>query len=188
MVGRYGPRATKSLDGKLWFAHGDGVSVVDPRQLSFNKLPPPVRIEEVTADRQNLCRPREHLSLPPLVRDLSIDYAALSFVAPEKDRFRVKLEGWDGDWQRRRQRRQAFYNNLPPGNYRFRVTACNNSGVWNEEGASLDFAIAPAYYQTNWFRALCVAHTPGDALDRLSSSRPRFGAAPGIVRGESGIT
>ena len=93
--------------------------------------------------------------MPPLVRDLSIDYTALSFVAPEKNRFRVKLEGWDRDWRDVGNRRQAFYNNLPPGNYRFRVIACNNSGVWNEEGAALDFRIVPAYYQTNWFRALC---------------------------------
>ena len=155
VVGKYGPRGAKSLDGKLWFAHGDGVSVVDPRHLLFNALPPPVRIEMVTADRQTYETP-ESLSLPPLVRDLSIDYTALSFVAPEKNRFRVKLEGWDRDWQDVGNRQQAFYNNLPPSNYRFRVIACNNSGMWNEQGASLDFVIAPAYYQTNWFRALCV--------------------------------
>jgi len=68
----------------------------------------------------------------------------------------VKLEGWDRDWQDVGNRRQAFYNNLPPRSYRFRVIASNNSGVWNEAGASLDFAIAPAYYQTRWFEALVV--------------------------------
>jgi len=155
VVGKYGPRAAKSLDGKLWFAHGDGVSVIDPRHLLFNRLPPPVRIEMVTADRQPHDT-SQRLSLPPLVRDLSIDYTALSFVAPERNRFRVKLEGWDPNWKDVGNRRQAFYNNLPPRNYRFHVVACNNSGVWNEEGASLDFAIAPAYYQTNLFRALSV--------------------------------
>ena len=71
--------------------------------------------------------------------------------------FRYKLEGWDRDWQDAGTRRQAFYSNLPPRNYRFRVMACNNSGVWNEAGSFLDFSIAPAYYQTNWFRALCAA-------------------------------
>ena len=91
-----------------------------------------------------------------MVRDLQIDYTALSFVAPEKVRFRYKLEGLDSDWQDAGNRRQAFYNNLPPRKYRFRVIACNNSGVWNEQGAALDFAIAPAYWQTNWFRALCL--------------------------------
>ena len=94
--------------------------------------------------------------MPPLARNLQIDYTALSFVAPEKVRFRYKLEGLDSDWRDAGNRRQAFYNNLPPRKYRFRVIACNNSGVWNEQGAALDFAIAPAYWQTNWFRALCV--------------------------------
>jgi PAS domain S-box-containing protein len=77
-------------------------------------------------------------------------------VAPEKNRFRFKLEGYDRDWQDVGNRRQAFYTNLPPRNYRFRVIACNNSGVWNEAGASLEFSVLPAFYQTNWFRALCV--------------------------------
>src|SRR5262249_18297371 len=97
------------------------------------------------------------LRLPPLVRDLEIDYTALSLVAPEKILFRYKLEGWDTDWQDAGNRRQAFFNNLPPRSYRFRVMACNNSGVWNEAGAFLDFSIEPAYYQTNWFRLLCGA-------------------------------
>src|SRR5262249_39726185 len=96
------------------------------------------------------------VSLPPLVRDLEIDYAALSLVAPEKNRFRVKLEGWDSDWQDMGNRRQAFYGNLAPRSYRFPVIAANNSGVWKEAGASFDFAIAPAYYQTTWFRATVV--------------------------------
>src|SRR5262249_18493557 len=81
----------------------------------------------------------------------------LSFVAPEKVRFRYKLEGHDRDWQDAGARRQAFYNDLPPRNYLFRVIASNNSGVWNEAGAILDFAIDPAYYQTTWFRLSCVA-------------------------------
>ena len=160
--GGYGPRVTKSPDGKIWFTAWDGVSVIDPHHLPFNKLPPPVHIEQVIADGktywQNLSgdASSSHPRLPPLVRDLQIDYTALSFVAPEKVRFRYKLEGLDSDWQDAGNRRQAFYNNLPPRKYRFRVIACNNSGVWNEQGAALDFAIAPAYWQTNWFRALCL--------------------------------
>jgi signal transduction histidine kinase len=78
-------------------------------------------------------------------------------VAPEKNRFRVKLEGRDSEWQDMGNRRQAFYGNLPPRSYRFRVIAANNSGVWNDAGAFLDFAVAPAYYQTTWFRASVVA-------------------------------
>ena len=91
------------------------------------------------------------------MRDLTIDYTALSFVAPEKVLFRYKLEGQDPDWRDAGQSTARCYTNLSPGNYRFRVTACNNSGVWNEAGTFLDFSIAPAYYQTNWFRGLCAA-------------------------------
>ena len=160
--GGYKPLVAKSSDGKLWFLPNDGVSVVDPSHLPYNKLPPPVQVEQVTADRktywQNSSGDASSSSpkLAPLVRDLEIDYTALSLVAPEKNRFRVKLEGWDRDWQDVGNRRQAFYNNLSPGDYRFRVTASNNSGVWNETGTFLDFSIAPAYYQTNWFRVTCV--------------------------------
>jgi signal transduction histidine kinase/ligand-binding sensor domain-containing protein len=146
----------KSSDGRLWFLTVDGVSVVDPGHLSFNKLPPPVYVEQITADRKTYNTTSErnaNVRLPPLVRDLEIDYTALSLVVPEKNRFKVKLEGWDRDWQDVGHRRQAYYTNLPPRNYRFRVTASNNSGVWNETGAFLDFSVAPAYYQTIWFRS-----------------------------------
>jgi PAS domain S-box-containing protein len=161
VVGDYTPRVAKSADGKLWFSVPDGISVIDPYHLPFNKLPPPVNIEKIVADRKeylgNLSggapsNPR----LPPLVRELEIDYTALSLVAPEKVLFRYKLEGWDQDWQDANTRRQAFYSNLPPRNYTFRVTACNNSGLWSEAPTSLDFSVAPAYYQTWWFRSSCV--------------------------------
>jgi signal transduction histidine kinase/ligand-binding sensor domain-containing protein len=154
--GNVSPRFAKSADGKLWFAHSEGVSVIDPRHVPFNKLPPPVHIEQITADRKTYDM-SSNMRLPPLVRDLEIDYTALSLVAPEKIRFRVKLEGRDSDWKDVGNERKAFYNNLPPRNYRFRVAACNNSGLWNEGGASFDFSIDPAYYQTAWFRVSGVA-------------------------------
>jgi len=97
------------------------------------------------------------LHVPPLVRNLTIDYTALSFAEPGKVHFRYKLEGQDPDWREVVNDREVQYSNLPPGMYRFRVMACNNSGVWNEAGDSLDFSIDPAYYQTTWFRASCVA-------------------------------
>src|SRR5262249_3105133 len=157
------PMVAKSPDGKLWFAAGDGLGMVDPSHLPFNKLPPPVQIEKIVADRKRYWEnlPGDAPSsprLPPLVRDLSIDYTALSLVAPEKARFRFKLEGHDIDWRDDvDNRRQVTYNDLPPRHYRFRVIACNNSGVWNEAGASFDFSIAPKFYQTYWFQASCVA-------------------------------
>jgi len=155
-AGRYGPKVTKSPDGKLWFPAVDGVSVVDPQHLPFNKFPPPVYVRQISADGKKYDA-SPSLRLPAGVRDLSIDYTALSLVAPEKVHFRFKLEGQDTDWREVVNQRRVEYSNLPPGNYRFRVTASNNSGVWNEEGAVLDFTVLPAYYQTNWFRALCAA-------------------------------
>lgn len=154
----YSPQVAKSRDGKLWFLPWDGVSVVDPHHLPYNKLPPPVHIEQMIADRKtyDATFANGNVRLPPLIQDLEIDYTALSLVVPEKVRFRYKLENWDRDWQDAGNRRQAVYGNLSPGNYRFRVIACNNSGVWNEAGTFLDFSVAPAYYQTLWFRLSCL--------------------------------
>ena len=156
------PRVAKSEDGRLWFLPLTGVSVIDPRHVPINKFPPPVHVEQIIGDGKSYWEnwggdAASGAKLPPRVRNLEIQYTALSLVLPEKVRFRYKLEGWDRDWQDIGSRRQAFYTNLPPRHYRFRVVASNNSGVWNEAGAFLDFSIAPAYYQTNWFRALCAA-------------------------------
>ena len=153
----FSPQVAKSTDGKLWFTSGDGgVQLVDPDRVAFNQLPPPVHVEQVIADRKTYDAESGLLRLPPLIRDLQIDYTALSLVAPDKILFRYKLEGRDHDWQEAGIRRQVFYNDLGPGNYRFRVMACNNSGVWNETGTYIDFSIAPAYYQTAWFRIAVV--------------------------------
>jgi signal transduction histidine kinase/ligand-binding sensor domain-containing protein len=156
----YHPQVAKTPDGKLWFLPWDGVSVVDPRHLPFNKLPPPVHIEQVTADGKTY-DPANGLQLPPHVRDLTIDYTALSLVAPEKIHFRYKLEGQDPDWREVVNDREVQYSNLAPRHYTFRVMASNNSGVWNETGASLEFSVLPAFYQTNWFRLLCVTAIVG---------------------------
>ena len=153
--GHYHPQAAKTPDGKIWFLPLDGLSVIDPHNLHENKLPPPVHIEKITADDANV-DVSSGIHLPTGVRHLDIDYTALSLVVPEKVRFRVKLEGQDKDWRELVNVRHVEYTNLPPKHYRFRVLACNNSGVWNEEGAALDFVIPPAWYQTNWFRAGCV--------------------------------
>jgi signal transduction histidine kinase len=140
----------------LWFLPGDGVSVIDPRHLSTNKIPPPVHIEQMLADGKKYEVARG-LRLPPLVRNLAFDFVALSLVAPEKNRYRFKLEGWDSDWREAVNEFRIEYSNLPPRQYRFRVIASNNSGVWNETGDTLEFSIAPAYYQTAWFGAACMA-------------------------------
>ena len=152
----FSPIATRSNDGRLWFANNTVAQMIDPDRAIGNPIPPPVHIEDVIADRKTYS-PQSGLRLPTLTRDLEIDYTALSFIIPQKVHFRYKLEGYDRDWEEAGTRRQAFYSNLPPRSYTFRVKACNNSGVWNEIGASLDFSVAPAYYQTNWFRLSCGA-------------------------------
>jgi signal transduction histidine kinase/ligand-binding sensor domain-containing protein len=158
-VGSFGPHAGLARDGRLWFLTSQGVSVVDPSKSLIDPRPPPVRIERAIADRTVLdVEEGGTQRLRALVRDLQIDYTALAFAAPQKVRFRVRLEGRDADWQEAGTRRQAFYTDLPPGDYRFHVIAANNNGVWNLEGATLAFTIPPAYYQTGWFRAaLAVA-------------------------------
>jgi signal transduction histidine kinase/ligand-binding sensor domain-containing protein len=148
------PRAAKSPDGRLWFTNGKIAQTIDPSRSDTNTIPPPVRIEELVADRKSY-QTHGLLNLPPLKNELEINYTGLSFTVPQKVKFRYKLEGHDEDWQDVGTRRQAFYNNLSPGNYRFRVIASNNDGVWNEEGAVLEFSIAPMFYQTGWFAALC---------------------------------
>ena len=156
----YTPLVSKSADGRLWFTNLDALSMIDPHHLTVNQTAPPVHIEQLVADgRSYLPRrgvPRGEVRLPARVRDLTIDYTGLSLAAPEKVRFRYKLEGQDPDWKEVVNKREVQYSNLTPRNYRFRVMACNNSGVWNEEGEALDFIIPPAWYQTSWFVALCA--------------------------------
>jgi signal transduction histidine kinase/ligand-binding sensor domain-containing protein len=147
--------SAKTPDGRLWFANGIVLQVIDPVHTSDNQPPPPVRIEQIIADRRSYS-PQTGLTVPPRTRDLEIDYTALRYAVPQKVRFRYKLENRDADWQEPGTRRQAFYNDLRPGNYHFQVIACNDDGVWNESGASLNFSILPAYYQTTWFRASCA--------------------------------
>ena len=146
----YFRRSAKSTDGRLWFPELDAVAVVDPRHLPENRLAPPVQIEQLMVDRKAYAI-HPGLMLPPLTRDLQIDYTAFSFVAPEQVHFRYKLEGYDNDWSATTSLRQAQYTNLAPRHYRFRVLAANNDGVWNEVGASIEFGIRPTFYQTTWF-------------------------------------
>lgn len=156
LLSPYTPVVSKSPDGKIWFAHLDGVSVVDPLALHANGARPPVHIEQIEANARPYA-PSRGLTLPPRVRDLSIRYTALSLAAPEKIHFRFKLEPQDENWREVVNVREIEYSNLPPGNYRFHVTASNDSGVWNESGDTLEFSIAAAYYQTNVFRVSCIA-------------------------------
>jgi PAS domain S-box-containing protein len=145
----------QGTDGGLWFAASGGIVGIDPANISTNALPPPVVIRSVSANGRQFSS-LTNLVLPPRTTNLQISYTALSLAVPERVHFRYRLEGVDKDWQDAGTRREAFYNGLGPGKYHFRVIACNNDGVWNEEGTHLDFHIEPAWYQTIWFRGLYV--------------------------------
>lgn len=149
------PTATKAADGRLWFVTTDGIAVIDPRHIPMNTVPPPVVIQTVTADNRKYSVSAD-LQFGPNVRNLEIDFAALSLSVPERVLLRYKLEGYDSDWHGPAGARVATYTNLPPRRYRFRVAGSNNDGVWNEDGATLEFDIAPMFYQTNWFLLLCA--------------------------------
>ena len=139
----------------MWFATGSVVEMVDPSRLSQKALPAQTYIESVIVDRKEFAA-TEGLKLSPHPRDLQIDYTSPTFTIPQKVKFRYRLDGYDHDWHDAGTRRQAFYTDLPPGKYAFRVVASNSDGVWDDTPARLDFSVPPAYYQTNWFRALCV--------------------------------
>jgi len=147
-------------DGRVWLTSQGGLSFLDPAHLPQNSFPPPVYIEDLMADGERYSI-QGSLRIPARSRDLQIDYTALSYVVPQKVQFRYRLEGRDGDWQDPGNRRQAFYTDLPPGPYRFHVIASNNDGVWNTTGATLEFFILPAFYQTIWFWILLGAAAAG---------------------------
>jgi signal transduction histidine kinase/ligand-binding sensor domain-containing protein len=147
--------AVRASDGRLWFRTSEGVGILDPQDLARNLVAPPVHIERLIADGA-AAGIMQAARLPPLTRNLEIDYTALSLAEPRKVQFRYKLEGFDADWRDAGTRRQAFYTNLHPRAYRFRVLACNNDGLWSESGTTLDFELLPAFYQTQWFRLFCV--------------------------------
>ncbi len=142
-------------NGRVWFAQGNVLQMLDPARLPEKSFAAATHIRSVTVDRKEFPLVGE-LKVPPHPRDLQIDYTSPTFTVPQKVKFRYRLDSYDSDWHDAGTRRQAFYTDLPPGNYTFRVIAANSDGVWNEAPAALEFSIAPAYYQTNWFRALCA--------------------------------
>jgi len=147
--------ATISSDGRVWFVNSGVVQTLDPSRLAQKALPAATYMESVIVDRKEFAA-TDHLELSPHPRDLQIDYTSPTFLIPQKVKFRYRLDDYDRDWHEAGTRRQAFYTDLPPGKYSFRVIASNSDGVWNDNAAKLDFSVAPAYYQTNWFRALCA--------------------------------
>ena len=124
--------------------------MVDPGRLTINRIAPPVYVEQVYVNKTPVGL-TDKLELAPGKNDLEFHYAGLSYATPERVRFKYKLEGYDRDWVDANDRRVAYYTNIPPGNYRFQVIACNNDGIWNETGTAIDLRLAPHFYQAWWF-------------------------------------
>jgi signal transduction histidine kinase/ligand-binding sensor domain-containing protein len=150
------PSAVATTDGRVWFEMNGGTISIDTTHLVRNALAPPVTIWSINSAGHRYPNKGTALVLPIHTTNLQIDYSAGSYTIPERIRFRYKLEGSDRDWQDGGARREAIYTNLGPGKYLFRVTAANDAGVWNDTGTSIDFTIAPAFYQAGWFHALCA--------------------------------
>lgn len=156
------PAGWKARDGRLWFPTTAGAAVVDPGAARSDRPAPPVVVEAVIADRR-LLDPGQPALLAPGTRDVELHYTALSFLDPGRVRFRYRLEGYDDEWVDAGTRRQAYYTNLPPGEYRFGVQASNDDGAWNEGGAAYAFRLRPRLWQTDWFVALCTVSAIGAA-------------------------
>ena len=149
------PSSLKDQKGRLWFPTTEGVTRIDPANIKVNYVVPQVVIKRVVVDNQEYSIYNE-INLEPGKTKFEIDFTALSFLAPEKVKYRYRLEGsnYKEDWVESGNRRNAYYTNLSPGKYKFVVQAANNDGVWNEEGGSIAFYLAPYFYQTRWFYIL----------------------------------
>jgi signal transduction histidine kinase/ligand-binding sensor domain-containing protein/CheY-like chemotaxis protein len=143
------------VDGTLWLPSIRGLVRVNPAGIRTNPLRPPVHVENVLADGVPLALDGK-ISVPPGITNWEFQYTALSMLAPERVRFRYRLDGYQTEWIDANTRRTAYYTGLPPGDYTFRVVASNDDGVWNETGASLRFTLQPHFYETTWFRSICV--------------------------------
>ncbi len=164
------PAVWKTSDDRLCFATTKGLAILNAHDSGLDLSPPPVHIEQVEVDGKPIpAWAGQSLTLPPSHGELSIRYSALDLSAPEKCRFKYRLDGVDSDWVEANTQRTAHYNNVAPGAYRFHVLACNKYGVWNEMGASLDFQLRPHFWQTWWCRTLALA-----ALVGLAGGSARF--------------
>lgn len=156
------PPGCKTRDGKLWFPTIKGMVVIDPNRIETNPLPPIVKIGNILVDDQSIRSifaadsEMENIMLPRGSGRIEIHYTGLSYTDPDRVRFKTKLEGFDEGWLDVGTRRTAYYAKIPPGEYIFRVRACNSDGVWSETGSSISFYLEPYFYQAWWFYALCV--------------------------------
>jgi PAS domain S-box-containing protein len=141
--------------GRIWFSLSSGLSVVDPSQINDNSVPALPHIEAITAD-DNIANLAAFVQIPPSPRRITFEYTGLSLAVPGRIRFRYLLEGFDRSWSQPVAAREAVYTNLGPGSYRFRLVASNSEGLWNGPETAIALNVAPAYYQTYWFRLSCI--------------------------------
>ena len=171
-TGGFQPSGCQSRDGRLWFPTVKGLTVLDPATVRINPVPPPVVIEEALVDEveepldrsaTESFRPQAgsggqsagasaRLRVGPGKQRFEFRFTGLSLTSPQKVRFKYKLDGLESKWTDAVARRVAHYGYLPPGEYRFRVAACNNDGIWNDAGDVLALTILPYFWQTKWFR------------------------------------
>lgn len=157
------PSGWKAHDGRLWFPTAKGVAVVDPNHLEEDTILPPVYVMRLVADEHEIPL-TDPIVLPPGTKRLEFHYTAPHFIAPQKMQFKYKLEGFDEDWIGAGARRIAYYTNLRPGAYTFKVIASNSAGLWNEEGAEIEFTLKPYFYQTKRFDFLLMASVAAGAF------------------------
>ena len=152
------PGAARLRNGRLLFPLTAGLASLDPTQLQINTNLPPVLIESVTIDDQlqntntlGAIPPRE-VTVPAGTEALDIKFTSLNLAAPDKGRFRFRLEPHEASWRNAPWNiRVAHYTKLPPGDYQFRVQACNEDNIWNEAGSSLAIMVLPPFWRTWWF-------------------------------------
>ena len=178
---RHLPTAIEGTDGRLWFAVNNGVVSLDPTRATNRTPSPPVSIQSVTAD-DKIYEMDQRPDFPAGTANIQISYAAVSLLNPEAIRFRYKLQEMDDEWHEAARSTSVNYRNLAPGVYHFQVGASDANGLWSDKPATAEFAILPAYYQTNWFRALCAMHS-SSALGGLPSTHP---AVKSSVRDDAG--
>jgi len=197
------PVLSKGQDGRLWFATIRGLLMLDPSHWEREATPPMVVIESPIVNGHS--EQADHIGqLPPGQKNIEFNYTGLAYYLPARLRFRYMLEGYDKEWIDAGNRREAFYTNLPPGPFRFRVTACNVDNVCNEQGATVAFSLAPRFYQHAWFWPLVAIAIAGlgwlgyqlrirrlrERYDLILAERSRIARElhDTLIQGFSGIT
>ena len=154
------PAGWKDQEGRLWFPSNKGVAVIDPDNIPIYNSEPPIWIEKIVVDREEV-EFEDEIVLGPGHHNLEIHYVGLSFVAPNKTTYKYRLEGVDPDWMTAGNRRTAYYTNLDPGSYSFSVVAQNADGVESRVAASVPIYLKPYFYQTAWFYIVSIIFLGG---------------------------